>query len=333
VFWRFANSTVESQEDGEERTVRSLRLLFTRGYSVFNAAQVDGYGIIIRIHTMDGLFKNASAPVRTKLMAPFVGSSLLGVGLIWFGVAYHWEFVKGLGEAFAIAGIVGLCIELFAASQIIEHASHQMAARMAGQWLPKAAGDLLYKLVHDTKFVYREYRKTYRIVRQPAGTVIIHLTLSYRVVNNGKRRERYKPKLLEEGMYSPRVTSLQYGKQSVPTRDLNEETLVGGVRSYCPKKRVGISPSEANAAIENLRDDQVCLVQWAYQIEMREHYSDVTAFGGMTVNPVLELVDKPEDLDFWASEDNSCKQVGRTWTYEQAFVGGQHVRAWWRPKP
>jgi antirestriction protein ArdC len=41
VFWKFANESSESQEDGAEFS-RS-RLLFTRGYSVFNAAQVDGY--------------------------------------------------------------------------------------------------------------------------------------------------------------------------------------------------------------------------------------------------------------------------------------------------
>jgi antirestriction protein ArdC len=41
VFWKFANDSSESQEDGAESS-RS-RLLFTRGYSVFNAAQVDGY--------------------------------------------------------------------------------------------------------------------------------------------------------------------------------------------------------------------------------------------------------------------------------------------------
>jgi antirestriction protein ArdC len=43
VFWKFANSSTETQDDGEERTMSSSRLLFTRGYSVFNAAQVDGY--------------------------------------------------------------------------------------------------------------------------------------------------------------------------------------------------------------------------------------------------------------------------------------------------
>jgi antirestriction protein ArdC len=42
VFWKFANSAAESQDDGDTPASGS-RLLFTRGYSVFNAAQVDGY--------------------------------------------------------------------------------------------------------------------------------------------------------------------------------------------------------------------------------------------------------------------------------------------------
>jgi antirestriction protein ArdC len=41
-FWKFANSLSET-DDGEEHTASSSRLLFTRGYSIFNAAQVDGY--------------------------------------------------------------------------------------------------------------------------------------------------------------------------------------------------------------------------------------------------------------------------------------------------
>jgi antirestriction protein ArdC len=41
VFWKFANEASET-EDAEAPKAGS-RLLFTRGYSVFNAAQVDGY--------------------------------------------------------------------------------------------------------------------------------------------------------------------------------------------------------------------------------------------------------------------------------------------------
>src|SRR5712691_2753703 len=43
VFWKFAHESAESQDDGAEAIAGRSRLLFTRGYSVFNAAQVDGY--------------------------------------------------------------------------------------------------------------------------------------------------------------------------------------------------------------------------------------------------------------------------------------------------
>ncbi len=42
VFWKFANNAAET-DDGEDTPKSGSRLLFTRGYSVFNAAQVDGY--------------------------------------------------------------------------------------------------------------------------------------------------------------------------------------------------------------------------------------------------------------------------------------------------
>ncbi len=43
VFWKFAHDSAESQDDVAETPACRSRLLFTRGYSVFNAAQVDGY--------------------------------------------------------------------------------------------------------------------------------------------------------------------------------------------------------------------------------------------------------------------------------------------------
>ena len=41
VFWKWANTTTDTQDSEDTKT--GSRLLFTRGYSVFNAAQVDGY--------------------------------------------------------------------------------------------------------------------------------------------------------------------------------------------------------------------------------------------------------------------------------------------------
>jgi antirestriction protein ArdC len=68
VFWKFANNSAETDDD----TPRSgSRLLFTRGYSVFNAAQVDGYTPILdadtpieqRIESAEQFFSRINARV------------------------------------------------------------------------------------------------------------------------------------------------------------------------------------------------------------------------------------------------------------------------------
>jgi antirestriction protein ArdC len=70
VFWKFANNTADSQDD-EQASNHGSRLLFTRGYSVFNAAQVDGYTakpdadtpIEQRIETAEQFFSRINARV------------------------------------------------------------------------------------------------------------------------------------------------------------------------------------------------------------------------------------------------------------------------------
>src|SRR5947209_7413521 len=71
VFWKFANGTAENQDGEEEQPQTLSRLLFTRGYAVFNAAQVDGYTprpdthtpIEERIEHAEGFFRGISARV------------------------------------------------------------------------------------------------------------------------------------------------------------------------------------------------------------------------------------------------------------------------------
>jgi antirestriction protein ArdC len=68
VFWKFAQDAGESQDAGEHGS----RLLFTRGYSVFNAAQVDGYTpsadsekpLLERIEQAEAFFRSVGADVR-----------------------------------------------------------------------------------------------------------------------------------------------------------------------------------------------------------------------------------------------------------------------------
>jgi antirestriction protein ArdC len=71
VFWKFANDATETQ-DGDEDAAAGSRLLFVKGYSVFNAAQVDGYTgeilpaapILDRIEAADTFFQGIGATVR-----------------------------------------------------------------------------------------------------------------------------------------------------------------------------------------------------------------------------------------------------------------------------
>jgi antirestriction protein ArdC len=71
VFWKFANGSAETDDDETPKS-GSSRLLFTRGYSVFNAAQVDGYTanveldrpVIERIEQADAFFRSVGATVR-----------------------------------------------------------------------------------------------------------------------------------------------------------------------------------------------------------------------------------------------------------------------------
>jgi antirestriction protein ArdC len=72
VFWKFANESAESQDDGAEAPAGRSRLLFTKGYSAFNASQVDGFSPPLdaevlmpeRIAHVEAFFQAIRADVR-----------------------------------------------------------------------------------------------------------------------------------------------------------------------------------------------------------------------------------------------------------------------------
>jgi antirestriction protein ArdC len=73
VFWKFADNAAETQEDGAEHTASGSRLLFTRGYSVFNAAQVDGYhSKPTRIHRSNSGLKQLSSSFARSMPASYI---------------------------------------------------------------------------------------------------------------------------------------------------------------------------------------------------------------------------------------------------------------------
>ncbi|HXR15929.1 MAG TPA: hypothetical protein VN777_06920 [Terriglobales bacterium] len=270
-----------------------------------------------------------------RLFGPFICSFVVGCALTrWYPCSWPLqEIVRVLRDALIVAGVIGPMIEVWAASSLIEEATEELSSRLVGYGLPRDAQNLIYKLVHETKLVYRNYRKAYRLTEsEKPGKVIVHVTLSYRVVNNGKRTETYAPSFAEEGMYNPVVIKLEYrDKTVVPQMDEDEKT---GVVSFMVNKKVKIAPSHATEALEQLTKEQYCDVRWEYRIEMPNYYSDVTAFVGITVQPTLEVLSSPSDLAFDAGNSDECAHAegGSTWEYKRAFVAGQHIRAWWKPR-
>ncbi len=83
VFWKFADGKTESQSEGDQPSASGSRLLFTKGYSVFNAVQVDGYTpkvdperpMLERIEQADAFFKAIGADLRHGGNQPFYSHS------------------------------------------------------------------------------------------------------------------------------------------------------------------------------------------------------------------------------------------------------------------
>jgi hypothetical protein len=279
--------------------------------------------------------KKTSLVKSLKVFGPFVGSFALGVILLrFYPLEWNWsEQLRGLADAFLVAGIIGFLIEVWAASALIEHVSEELSSRLVGYGLPKAAQNLISSLV-KTKLVYRNYRKTFRFAYHPEKQdhVLLSMTLSYTVLNNGHSPEDYAPWLAEEGMYSPKLVSVQYRDQVLRLDDIPKETDDHKGVHWKPKKIIPLVPSEAATAIDDLKDNQRCDVRWDYSVEMRDYYSDVTSFGGVTINPEFELLELPPNLEFLADINDCNRQDGSgIWRYQRAFIAGQHIRVWWKP--
>jgi len=291
--------------------------------------------------TMRAFLKKISLAKASRAFAPFLTAFGVGVllRLLYPPTGFCREQVWALGDALLVAGIIGLCIEAWFASVLIDHVADQLSSALVGYGLPKAAQDVIRGLV-DTKNVYRDYRVAYRIDKHSTlqSHVAVCCTSSYTVVNNGTATEPYRTGMALEGLYRPQATHLQYGNR-VYVGDEIKRTVdqASGVVTFSPPdecKSFNLKPSGPNEAIENLNIDQQCVVRWQVYFETPEDYSDVVAFPKVAVNPMIEFSGSAEQFEFCATTGPDCihESSSQTWRYRKAFIDGQHVRVWWKPK-
>jgi hypothetical protein len=271
-----------------------------------------------------------------RLLAPFGLAVAVGLVVRYLYPSFWWfhEQFLMLGDALMVGGIVGVCIEIWAASTLVGHVAQRLSDILVGHGLPKAAQHAIQKIV-KTALVLREYRKSYHIEPCPENRsqLTISITTTYKAVNNGGSPVDYAPTFAEEEMYQPEVQSLQYGQRVLKKDELNFTKEPSGVHSWRPPGKVRLSPSDPDAATEGLDDSQVCCVRWTHRIIVPWNYTEVTAFGALTINPEIILESKPDRLEFHSGGGDDCQHAAgsQTWLFRQAFVTGQHVRVYWWP--
>ena len=86
---------------------------------------------------MNRLFKKLRGPEFCRLFLPFIIILVVGILLTWYPLDWFGlSFVHSLRDALVIAGLVGLCIDIWAASVLIEHTSAELSERLVGYGLP-----------------------------------------------------------------------------------------------------------------------------------------------------------------------------------------------------
>jgi len=293
---------------------------------------------------MNGFLETAPLEKLRKVYGPLLVVFVLGVCLrAWY--PHTWQskdLADVMGDAFIVASVIGFCIDLWATSLLINHAAEELSLRLVGYGLPPAARTLIHKLVHETKMVYRNYHVTYSLQRHPEldRHVIVYLTSSWTLVNNGGSPEEYSTEMCQELSYDPQPVHLQCGGKSFGPMDIIKRVTAGGVVALtapdsCPK--FTIKPSSATTPVDDLSPDQQCHVFWQITFSMPEYYSDVVAFRGIVISPTIEFLGSSEEWEFRSDEEspekgrpNTADQ--RAWRYDRAFIDGQHVRVRWKPK-
>ena len=276
--------------------------------------------------------KASSDLSTTASVLAFVALALFGAVILWISDAFHYDrLAEKLGEAVVIAGLVGAGIEGLAAKRLIDHAAHQMARYFHAEDLPELARAGIHRLL-DTKVVARNYERTFILSRVDDDWVKLTSEISLVLVNNGRKTEAVRPFLAEEGIHGPILLEASCRGRSYVDADLRNVEPTSGVVFFRTTREIKLEPSPADKNVDSLTTAQRCDVRWKYEMKMPSTYTDVTAFTRVNVSPTLKLVSASE-YEFSASLDNDCDHSdSAVWSYKKAFVPGEHVRVWWKPK-
>lgn len=272
---------------------------------------------------------------HARLLLPFVVAGILGV-VARLKYPYWWpanELVYFVADAFIVAMLLGIAVDVFTAKLLVERVSDGLAQRLVGRGLPVDMQGPIRDVV-STDLVRDHYVKSYAFSGPQGGLVQVNVEVRFEVRNYSEAVRDYAPEIVAETFFQPEFHFLEYGIAGRKIYTFSDDGL-SGKAEVADELGVTRVPSGALPAV-SLRpvktgEKSACQVTWRYGITVPEQYCDVTELDLATLGATIQIEALPEELEFVAGGDASLHHEAgsQSWYFERAFIAGQCVRAWW----
>jgi len=272
---------------------------------------------------------------HAQLLLPFVVAGLLGL-VARLKYPYWWpanELVYFLADAFIVAMVLGVAIDVFSAKLLVERISDGLAQRLVGRGLPADMQAPIRDVV-STDLVRDHYVKSYAFSAPEDGRVQVNVEVRFEVRNYSEAVRDYAPEMVAETFFQPEFRFLEYGIAGRKIYTFSEDGLA---RKAEAEDALGVTrvPRSTLPAL-SLRpvrtgEKAPCQVTWRFSLTVPEQYCDVTELNEATLGATIQIEALPDELEFVCGGDASLHHEAgsQSWYFEKAFIAGQCVRAWW----
>src|SRR5215475_3488174 len=167
-----------------------------------------------------------------RLLLPLVVAGALGV-VARLKYPYYWpgnELVYFLADAFIVAMVLGVAIDVFSAKLLVERVSDGLAQRLVGRGLPVDMQGPIRDVV-STDLVRDHYVKSYAFSAPEDGSVQVHIEVRFEVRNYSEAVRDYAPELTVESFFQPEFRFLEYGIPGRKIYSFSDQNLSSKVES------------------------------------------------------------------------------------------------------
>jgi hypothetical protein len=273
-----------------------------------------------------------------RLLLPFIFSFVIGVLLKLWNPCYSWLYgiASPLADAFMVAGIIGVGLELVATKFLIESAADDLAGKLVGRGLPRELQRHIIDIV-NTKIVRDHYVKSYRFSEpNDEHRVKVELEIRFDVRNWSELPVSYTPTMDEEDVFKPEFLYLEYQIKGKPPKSFSAQQLEARIKNKYEPSTTTKEVSGDEIQLEPFRDnpESICNVTWRLRVTLPDEFSDVSEFHDATIGATLRLAERPDWLQFESSGDMQPRnEESLSWVFNGPFIAGQQIRARWFRKP